>query len=97
VRALVVVMDRVATEYVLEVAATDDQQPVETLGADRADEALGVGVGLWRADGRLDDVDSFAAEDLIEGDAELAVSFSNSPAIRRCFQSPRSAASRAGT
>jgi hypothetical protein len=40
-------MDRVAAEYVLEVAATDDQQPVEKLGADRADEALGVGVGLW--------------------------------------------------
>jgi UDP-N-acetylmuramoyl-L-alanyl-D-glutamate--2,6-diaminopimelate ligase len=33
------------------VAAADDQQPVETLDADGADEALGVGVRLWCADG----------------------------------------------
>jgi hypothetical protein len=31
---------------VLEVAAAEDQQPVEGLGADAADEALGAGVCL---------------------------------------------------
>jgi hypothetical protein len=71
-RALAVVMDRVAAEYVLEVAAADDQQAVETLDADGPDETFGVGVGLWRADRCLDDVDSFAAEDLVEGGAEFA-------------------------
>jgi hypothetical protein len=72
-RALAVVMDRVAAEYVLEVAAADAQQPVETVGADGRDETFGVGVGLWCADRCLDDVDSFAAEDLVEGGAEFAV------------------------
>src|SRR5438093_763216 len=40
-----------------EVTAAEDQQPVETLAADGADEALRVGVGLWRADRSVDDSD----------------------------------------
>src|SRR5437870_638725 len=55
------------------MSAADNQQPVETLGADGADEALGVGVCLWRADRRMDHFDAFAAEDLVKGCAELAV------------------------
>src|SRR5207247_3920786 len=47
--------------------------PVETLGADGADEAPGVGVCLWRTDRRMDHFDAFAAEDLVKGGAELAV------------------------
>src|SRR5512133_3045643 len=66
-------MDRVAAEYVLEVAAADYQQPVETLGADAADEALRVGVCLGCTDRRVDHLESFAAEDLVEGSTELAV------------------------
>ena len=50
VRALRVVVGHVAAEHVLEVAAAEDQQPVETLGADGADEPLRVGVRLRRAD-----------------------------------------------
>ena len=57
-----------------EVAAAEDQQPVEALVSDGADEALGVGVCLRRADRCADDPDSFATEDLVEGGAELAVS-----------------------
>src|SRR4029450_11740328 len=57
----------------LEVAAAEDQQPVETLGADGAHEALGVGVRLRGADRRVDDIYPLAAEDLIESAAELAV------------------------
>jgi hypothetical protein len=45
---LAVVMGGVGAEHVLEVAAAEDQYPVEALGADGADEALGVGVCLWR-------------------------------------------------
>jgi hypothetical protein len=43
-----VVVGCVGAQDVFEVAA-EDQEPVETLGADSADEALGMGVGLWRA------------------------------------------------
>ena len=41
-----VVMVDVGPEHVLEVAAAEDQQPVEAVAADGADEALGIGVGL---------------------------------------------------
>jgi hypothetical protein len=63
----------VDAEHALEVAATEDQQPVETFGADSADEALGVRVCLRCADRCLDHRDAFAAEGLVEGAAELAV------------------------
>ena len=36
-------------------------------------EPFGVGVGLWCADRCVDHRDPFAAEDLVEGGAELAV------------------------
>jgi hypothetical protein len=65
-RASAVVASRVGAEHVFEMSATDDQQPVETLGADGADEALGIGVCLWRTDRRLDDIDALAAEDLVK-------------------------------
>src|ERR671936_169050 len=55
------------------MAAADDQQPVETFGADGADEALGIGVRPWCADRRVDHLEAFAAEDLVEGDRELTV------------------------
>src|SRR6266540_4414463 len=66
-------MRRVDAEHTFEVAATNDEQPVEALGADSADEALGVCVRLWCADWCLDHRDAFAVEDLVEGGAELAV------------------------
>jgi hypothetical protein len=64
------------------VAAAEDQQPVEALGADAANEALGVGVCLWGADWCVDDADSFAAEDLVEGGRELSVAVVNQDRIR---------------
>ena len=67
------VVSHVCAEHVFEMSAADDQQPVETLGADGADEALGVGVCLWRTDRRMDHFDAFAPEDLVKGGAELAV------------------------
>ncbi len=72
-RASAVVVSHVGAEHVFEMSAADDQQPVETLGADGADEALGIGVCLWRTDRRMDHFDAFAAEDLVKGGAELAV------------------------
>ena len=55
------------------MAATDDQDPVEAFRSDGADEPFRVRVRLRRSHRRVDDVDSFAAEDLVEGGGELAV------------------------
>jgi hypothetical protein len=60
-------------QHSLQVAAAEDQQPVKTLAADGANEALRVRVCLWCADRRVDHFDPFAAEDLVEGRGELAV------------------------
>jgi hypothetical protein len=49
-RGLAVVVGRVDAEGPLEVAAAKDQQPVEALGSDGANETLGAGVCLWRPD-----------------------------------------------
>ena len=50
VGTVAVVMLDVDPKDLLEVAAADDQQPVQALGADGPNPALGVGVGLWRPD-----------------------------------------------
>jgi hypothetical protein len=58
---------------VFQVAAAEDEARVETFVADGADESLHVGVRLRRLHGRADNLDSFAAEQLVEGGGELAV------------------------
>src|SRR6266542_6761984 len=73
VRPLAVVVLDVRAEDVLEVAAVEDQQPVQALGADGADEPLRDRVRLRRPRRRLDDPDTFAAKDLVKGAAVLAV------------------------
>jgi hypothetical protein len=65
-RPLMVVMVGVSAEHPFEVAAVEDQQPVQTFGADGSDEALGDRVRLWRPHGRLHDPDALAADDLVE-------------------------------
>jgi hypothetical protein len=67
--------------HVCEVAAAEDKQPVETLGANGTNEALGVSVGLWRANRRVDDRDSFAAEDLVERGSEFSVAVVDHPGL----------------
>jgi hypothetical protein len=74
VRPLSVVMGHVATEYAFEMAAAEEQDPVETLATDRAHEPLRVGVRLWRPNRRLDYGDPFASEHFVKGGAEFAVS-----------------------
>jgi hypothetical protein len=56
------------------MAAAEDQQPVEALGPDGADEALGVSVAWGCTDRGVDDSDVFAAKDLVEGRREFGVS-----------------------
>src|SRR5947208_9005939 len=72
-RALAVVVLDVAPQDRVEVAAAEDEEPVETLGADGADEPLGVGVRLWCAHRGGDDSDALAAKHLVERHGELAV------------------------
>ena len=45
-RPLVVVVVDVRFEHALEVTFADDEESVEALGSDRADESFGVRVGL---------------------------------------------------
>jgi hypothetical protein len=71
---LTVVVSHVDAEGVFEVVAPDDEEPVEAVVSDRADEAFRVGVRLGRADWGVDDGDALASEHFVEGMAELAVS-----------------------
>jgi hypothetical protein len=68
-----VVVGEVDAEGVFEVAVADDEEPIEAFASDGADESFRVGVGSRRPDGGMDDADAFAAEDFVEGVAELAV------------------------
>ena len=72
-RPVLVVVQRVGREDVLEVAAADDQDPVEAFAAHAADPALGVRPRPRCAHRRLDHADAFGAEDLVEVTGELAV------------------------
>ena len=67
VRPLAVVVVGVDAKDVLEVASAEDQQPVQTLGTDGANEPFRDRVRLRRSHRCLDDPDAFAAEDLVEG------------------------------
>ncbi len=68
-----VVVLRVDAEDMLELSAACDQEPIETVAADRADPAFGEGVRVRRPKRRADDLDALALEDVVEGEAELAV------------------------
>jgi hypothetical protein len=69
----VVVINELAQDL-LEMAPTEDEEPIEALTADGAYEALGERIGTRRLNGRLDDSDAFGAEHLVETGGELRVS-----------------------
>src|SRR6266545_25815 len=56
-----------------EVAPAEDEDPAEAVSADGAHPALGEGVGVRRLDRGGDHFDALAAEDFVEGVAELGV------------------------
>jgi len=68
----VVVVD-VDVQNAFELPAAADQEPVEAIASDGADPAFGERVCLRRPKRGADDLDAFAAENLIEGVAEAAV------------------------
>ena len=57
----------------LKLLAAAGQEPIEAVAADGADAAFGERVCLRCAKRAADDLDALAAEDLVEGNAELAV------------------------
>jgi hypothetical protein len=63
----------VDTEQMVEVAAAQDEDPVETVGAERAYPAFGVGVRVRRLHRRTDHPEALALEDVVEGVAEPRV------------------------
>ena len=73
VRAPLVVMLDVASEDANELLATDDQQLVQALPADRADPALSDGVRVGRLHRCADDLDTGRAPHVIERPGELGV------------------------
>ena len=89
----VVVLDVLADD-VREVALVADQDPVEALAADRADEPLGIGVRDRRSDWGEDRADPFAREDGVERGARPAVRRSTATSWRRITISASYAASR---
>ncbi len=78
----VVVLDEDA-KHALEVPPVDDEEPVETLGPDGADEALGDRIRLRRSNRRPDRLDPLATEDRVEVTSELAVAIADQEAQRR--------------
>ena len=66
-RTLLVEVADVDAEYVLELAAPEDQEPVEALPAHASDPAFRVSVRVRRLDRCTDDLDPFAAEDRVKG------------------------------
>ncbi len=77
-----VVVTGIDAKHVLELAAAEDEQPVEALATDAADPALGVGVRVRRLHGCADHGDPFALKDMVEAAAELGVAIVDQQAQR---------------
>jgi hypothetical protein len=69
-----VVGREVAGQDLLEMASTEDEEPVQTLPADGAHEALSEGVRPRGSNWDLDDPDTLGAEHFVEAGGELRVS-----------------------
>jgi hypothetical protein len=77
-----VVMVGIDTQHLFELAAAEDQQPVEALATHAADPALGVCVRVRCLDRCADHGDPFGFEDVIEAAAELGVAIVDEEAER---------------
>ncbi len=81
-RPMLIVMAGIDAKHVLELPPAEDEQPVEALTTHAADPALGVGVRVRCLDGRADQRDPFALEEVIAAAAELRVAIVNEEAER---------------
>jgi len=73
VRAVLVVVLHVDAQDPIQVALPDDEQPVQALGTNCPDPALGVGVGVRRLHRRHKRLGSLRREDVVEGAGELRI------------------------
>jgi len=69
-----VVMSDVLGQNLLEMASTEDEDPVETLSADGAHESFGERVRPRSSNRGLDDAGALGAKHLVEAGGELRVS-----------------------
>jgi hypothetical protein len=79
-RAVAVVVVDEDKEHSLEVAPVENEEPIETLGADGADEALCDRIRLGRPDRCPDDLDAFAVKDGVEVTRELGIAIADQEA-----------------
>jgi len=70
---VVLVVSDVLDQYLLEMLAPENEDPIGALSADGADEPFGERVRSWRSNGGLDDSDALGAEHLVETGGELGV------------------------
>ena len=81
---MLVVMDGVRVQDSFELAASEDEDAIEAVGADCAHPALGERVRVRRLQRRPGRLDAFRAEDFVEGAAELRVAaWISNPKLRR--------------
>jgi hypothetical protein len=73
VRTMGVVVGGIDPEDLLEMAAPDDQQPVQALSADRANPPLRVGVRVGRLHGGAEHLGALGPEHIVEAAGELRV------------------------
>ena len=73
VRPVIVVVVLVVTKHGRGVPLVDDQDAVEELAAEAADEAFGDRVGPWRPHRRPEDADLDGGEDRVERRGELGI------------------------
>jgi cytochrome d ubiquinol oxidase subunit I len=79
VRAVFVVVPDVDPQDPLEMAAADDQQPVQALGTDRANPSLGVRVRFGRPHRRQQHLGTLGAEHVVKAAGELRVMVADKP------------------
>jgi len=82
---MAVVVPDVGAKRALELAAAEDQHPVEAIAPHRADEAFGDSVGLRGLHRCSDDRDALASKDLVERVGELAVAVVDQEPKRRRY------------
>jgi hypothetical protein len=70
-RAVVVVVSDVLGQYVLEMSASEDEEPIGALSANGANESLRECVRSWRSNRCLDGSAALGAEHLVETGREL--------------------------
>jgi hypothetical protein len=70
-RAMLVATSHIRGQRLLEMMATEDEEPIGAFSADGAHASLGERVRSWRSNWCLDDSDPLGAEHLVEAGSEL--------------------------